>query len=157
MPSAYFFLIVYLIAARYSSIPTTRTILPPATMKGVCVSGMSTRGLRWSTTRSTARGSGVSSTTQRSRPCTPQAPMTAQVTLNLLTLSHISFFSSSPLVVKLWCTSRPHSIFKIDAKANVCSVRFHPVERHYLAYGSAGHYTTALYQLPSILILAFSL
>ena len=43
-----------------------------------------------------------------------------------------------PISVKLWCTSRPHSIFKIDAKANVCSVRFHPVERHYLAYGSAG-------------------
>ena len=45
------------------------------------------------------------------------------------------------LAVKLWCTSRPHSIYKIDAKANVCSVRFHPVERHYLAYGSAGQHT----------------
>lgn len=40
--------------------------------------------------------------------------------------------------MKLWSTSRPHSIYTIDAKANVCSVRFHPVDRHYLAYGSAG-------------------
>ena len=45
------------------------------------------------------------------------------------------------VLVKLWCTSRPHSIFKIDTKANVCSVRFHPVERHYLAYGSAGQFS----------------
>ena len=45
---------------------------------------------------------------------------------------------SLSLSVKLWCNSRPHSIFTIDAKANVCSVRFHPVDRHYLAYGSAG-------------------
>lgn len=53
--------------------------------------------------------------------------------------SNIAMYSSLSLIsVKLWCTSRPHSIFKIDAKANVCSVRFHPVERHYLAYGSAG-------------------
>ena len=85
----------------------------------------------------------------------PLAPMTVQVKFNLLNLSDITLFLL--YVVKLWCTSRPHSIFKIDAKANVCSVRFHPVERHYLAYGSAGHYATSLYQLPSILILIFSL
>ena len=73
----------------------------------------------------------------------PQAPMTAQVILEMF--AYLTWpCTTSPafslsILVKLWSTSRPHSIFKIDTKANVCSVRFHPVERHYLAYGSAGN------------------
>lgn len=65
-------------------------------------------------------------------------------------LSHCPSLSShSPSTVKLWCTSRPHSIFTIDANTNVCSVR---VECHYLAYGSAGTSATN-----SLLLRYFSL
>lgn len=117
-------------------------------MKVVFVSGMLTQAPRWSTTRNTANGSGVLSIIQQSPPCMPQAQMTALVIpllSNLILLNPTFSLSLSlflPVSVKLWCTSRPHSIFTIDAKANVCSVRFHPVERHFLAYGSAGKLLT---------------
>lgn len=40
--------------------------------------------------------------------------------------------------VYIWSTDGMHSINSLDAKANVCCVQFSPLNRHILAYGSAG-------------------
>ncbi len=40
--------------------------------------------------------------------------------------------------VKLWSANCNQSIYTLDTKANVCSVQFHPTNRFYLAFGSAG-------------------
>ncbi|RDD43416.1 E3 ubiquitin-protein ligase RFWD2 [Trichoplax sp. H2] len=41
--------------------------------------------------------------------------------------------------VKLWSTNLEHSIASLEAKANVCCVKFSPVSRYHLAFGSADH------------------
>ncbi|GFX09029.1 e3 ubiquitin-protein ligase COP1 [Trichonephila clavipes] len=40
--------------------------------------------------------------------------------------------------VKLWTTNMEHSFATLEAKANVCCVKFNPESRNYLAFGSAG-------------------
>lgn len=41
--------------------------------------------------------------------------------------------------VKLWTTNMEHSFATLEAKANVCCVKFNPESRNYLAFGSADH------------------
>ncbi|CAG0899502.1 unnamed protein product [Darwinula stevensoni] len=41
--------------------------------------------------------------------------------------------------VKLWATNLEHSVSTIEAKANVCSVKFNPDSRYHVAFGSADH------------------
>ncbi|XP_045204825.1 E3 ubiquitin-protein ligase COP1-like [Mercenaria mercenaria] len=41
--------------------------------------------------------------------------------------------------VKLWSTNEENSITSIEAKANVCCVKFNPDSRYHLAFGSADH------------------
>ncbi len=41
--------------------------------------------------------------------------------------------------VKLWSTNVPHSVASLEAKANVCCVKFSPSSSYHLAYGSADH------------------
>eukprot|EP00095_Tigriopus_kingsejongensis_P000169 maker-scaffold487_size158652-snap-gene-0.44 protein:Tk00169 transcript:maker-scaffold487_size158652-snap-gene-0.44-mRNA-1 annotation:"e3 ubiquitin-protein ligase rfwd2-like" len=41
--------------------------------------------------------------------------------------------------VKLWSTSVNHSIASLEAKANVCSVKFNPTSCFHVAFGSADH------------------
>ena len=50
-----------------------------------------------------------------------------------------SFSLISYCTVKLWCANRPHSIFSMGTKANVCCVRFRPANQYHMAYGSAGN------------------
>ena len=42
------------------------------------------------------------------------------------------------LSVKLWATNKENSIASLEAKANVCCVKFNPESRYHLAFGSAG-------------------
>lgn len=41
--------------------------------------------------------------------------------------------------VKLWAINEEHSVASIEAKANVCCVRFNPDSKYHLALGSADH------------------
>lgn len=41
--------------------------------------------------------------------------------------------------VKLWATNMEHSVSTLEAKANVCCVKFNPESRYHLAFGSADH------------------
>ncbi|KAK7094399.1 E3 ubiquitin-protein ligase COP1-like [Littorina saxatilis] len=41
--------------------------------------------------------------------------------------------------VKLWSTNAEHSVASLEAKANVCCVKFNPESRYHLAFGSADH------------------
>ncbi|KAK2709958.1 E3 ubiquitin-protein ligase COP1-like [Artemia franciscana] len=41
--------------------------------------------------------------------------------------------------LKLWSLNASHSVATIEAKANICCVRFNPESRYHLAYGSADH------------------
>lgn len=41
--------------------------------------------------------------------------------------------------VKLWSLSCDHSVTSLEAKANVCCVKFNPESRYHLALGSADH------------------
>lgn len=41
--------------------------------------------------------------------------------------------------VKLWATNQENSITSLEAKANVCCVKFNPDSRYHLAFGSADH------------------
>ncbi|XP_065068725.1 E3 ubiquitin-protein ligase COP1-like [Rhopilema esculentum] len=41
--------------------------------------------------------------------------------------------------VKLWATNMDHSVSTLEAKANVCCVKFNPESRYHLAFGSADH------------------
>lgn len=41
--------------------------------------------------------------------------------------------------VKLWSINDEHSIATLEAKANVCCVKFNPKSRYHLAFGSADH------------------
>ena len=42
--------------------------------------------------------------------------------------------------VKLWSTDMEHSVACLEAKANVCCVKFNPESRYHLSFGSAGKY-----------------
>ncbi len=48
--------------------------------------------------------------------------------------SHVCFCVS----VKLWSTNLDNSVASIEAKANVCCVKFSPTSRYHLAFGCAG-------------------
>ena len=41
--------------------------------------------------------------------------------------------------VKLWSTSQSHSVASLEAKANVCCVKFNPQSSFHIAFGSADH------------------
>ncbi len=41
--------------------------------------------------------------------------------------------------VKLWSTDIAHSVASLEAKANVCCVKFNPTSCYHLAFGSADH------------------
>ena len=41
--------------------------------------------------------------------------------------------------VKLWSTNMSHSVASLEAKANVCCVKFNPNSCYHLAFGSADH------------------
>lgn len=41
--------------------------------------------------------------------------------------------------VKLWSANMENSVTSLEAKANVCSVKFNPMSRYHLAFGSADH------------------
>jgi len=41
--------------------------------------------------------------------------------------------------VKLWSVNMEHSITSLEAKANVCCVKFNPMTRYHVAFGSADH------------------
>ncbi len=41
-------------------------------------------------------------------------------------------------LVKLWSTDMEHSVACLEAKANVCCVKFNPESRYHLSFGSAG-------------------
>ncbi|KAJ3340616.1 coatomer subunit alpha [Gonapodya sp. JEL0774] len=41
---------------------------------------------------------------------------------------------------KIWSTNQRHSVCTIEAKANVCSVRFNPEVNYQVAFGSADHF-----------------
>lgn len=43
-------------------------------------------------------------------------------------------------LVKIWSTNMDHSITSLEAKANVCCVKFNPESRFHLAFGSAGEH-----------------
>lgn len=43
--------------------------------------------------------------------------------------------------VKLWSTNLDNSVASIEAKANVCCVKFSPTSRYHLAFGCAGEIT----------------
>lgn len=42
--------------------------------------------------------------------------------------------------VKLWSTNTPHSVACIEAKANVCCVKFNPCSSYHLVFGCADHF-----------------
>lgn len=44
----------------------------------------------------------------------------------------------SVFLVKLWSTDMEHSVACLEAKANVCCVKFNPESRYHLSFGSAG-------------------
>ena len=43
------------------------------------------------------------------------------------------------LAVKLWSTNQERSVACLEAKANVCCVKFNPSKMYSLAFGSADH------------------
>ncbi|XP_074078198.1 E3 ubiquitin-protein ligase COP1 isoform X2 [Macrotis lagotis] len=53
--------------------------------------------------------------------------------------------------VKLWSTNLDNSVASIEAKANVCCVKFSPSSRYHLAFGCAGKYSWYLYFFLTVL------
>ena len=51
------------------------------------------------------------------------------------------------IAVKLWYTNMEHSVASLEAKANVCCVKFDPDSRYHLAFGSAGTFISMLDQV----------
>ena len=54
---------------------------------------------------------------------------------NYRQLTYVFF---SVFLVKLWSTDMEHSVACLEAKANVCCVKFNPESRYHLSFGSAG-------------------
>ena len=55
-----------------------------------------------------------------------------------ITFTHIRIFFPFSCLVKLWSTDMEHSVACLEAKANVCCVKFNPESRYHLSFGSAG-------------------
>ena len=53
--------------------------------------------------------------------------------------SHLIASGSDDSRVKIWSLNAEHSIATLEAKANVCCVKFNPQSRYHLAYGAADH------------------
>ena len=64
----------------------------------------------------------------------------------------ISYFLLS--TVKLWSTGTEHSVSCIEAKANVCCVKFNPESRYHLAFGSAGRFLYPQILMKSLIFLS---
>ena len=53
--------------------------------------------------------------------------------------SHLMASGSDDSRVKIWSLNAEHSVATLEAKANVCCVKFNPHSRYCLAYGAADH------------------
>jgi len=53
--------------------------------------------------------------------------------------SHLMASGSDDSRVKIWSLNSEHSVATLEAKANVCCVKFNPHSRYHLAYGAADH------------------
>ena len=53
--------------------------------------------------------------------------------------SHLVASGSDDSRVKLWSVNSEHSVATLEARANVCCVKFNPLSRYHLAYGAADH------------------
>ena len=53
--------------------------------------------------------------------------------------SHLIASGSDDSRVKIWSLNAEHSVATLEAKANVCCVKFNPASRYHLAYGAADH------------------
>ena len=53
--------------------------------------------------------------------------------------SHLMASGSDDSRVKIWSLNSEHSVATLEAKANVCCVKFNPQSRYHLAYGAADH------------------
>ena len=53
--------------------------------------------------------------------------------------SHLIASGSDDSRVKIWSLNSEHSVATLEAKANVCCVKFNPESRYHLAYGAADH------------------
>ncbi|XP_057379566.1 E3 ubiquitin-protein ligase COP1-like [Daphnia carinata] len=53
--------------------------------------------------------------------------------------SHLMASGSDDSRVKIWSLNAEHSVATLEAKANVCCVKFNPYSRYCLAYGAADH------------------
>lgn len=53
--------------------------------------------------------------------------------------SHLMASGSDDSRVKIWSLNAEHSVATLEAKANVCCVKFNPYSRFCLAYGAADH------------------
>lgn len=56
----------------------------------------------------------------------------------LATVGSLSVLQFMHILVKLWSTKMEHSVATLEAKANVCCVKFNPSSRYNIAFGSAG-------------------
>ena len=75
------------------------------------------------------------------RHCTTRTEYRPCITLCIV------FFLFFNAVVKLWYTNMEHSVASLEAKANVCCVKFNPESRYHLAFGSAGKILLACHKL----------
>ena len=119
------------------SILTTRQLWHLLTMKASLVYGMSIHVQGRHRTTNTIRGCGLLCTTQQN-PCS----MHQDQMIALVNFPHqhatLTLFMLLCVIVKMWSANCQRSIFTLETKANVCSVQFHPLNRFYLAFGSAG-------------------
>lgn len=60
-------------------------------------------------------------------------------------------------IVKLWSTNMEHSVSCLEAKANVCCVKFNPESRYHLSFGSAGMLYEMVARQPSDLVITLLL
>ena len=99
--------------------------------------GMLALGLRKLFTMNTMVEYGMLPSTWLILQCTYLDLMTALVGYSLSALLLIYYEYNS--TVRMWHATQSHSIFTINTRASVCSVQFHPVEKNYFAFGSAGN------------------
>jgi len=57
------------------------------------------------------------------------------------------FYCVCVYLVKLWATNMEHSVATLEAKANVCCVKFNPATRYNIAFGSAGMYILSFFDM----------
>jgi hypothetical protein len=80
-------------------------------------------------------GVGVWILTALIQSCLCPVLMMLQVTFKSLAVFYNDRHS---FTVKLWHTNMQNSVASIEAKANVCCVKFNPESPYHLAYGCAG-------------------